>query len=287
MRSRHPPLPSEVRSAYSALRVFGMVLGISGLVLAVVCAANGFWPGAAWSAGTGVLFAILTWVPPTSRWLLPGMVLLGLGISLSLRSWLMAAALLAIVGWSAWAQRRPGRFPEKFEVTEPDIVMSNAEEFVEAFRSLGFEQVGGYQAKLGRVPVVVSLLMSPDGISYASVTDAVLNVTSLFPHGRRLLTRNHNVVGLPAETLINPVPGAEPGELAAGHLRALETLAEHGHLPLDLIRDDLPQVAIESELQAIEWMKGKSRAPRSSDKRALWERPDRAERIVGWQTGQS
>ena len=197
MRSRHPPLPSEVRSVYSALRVFGIVLGISGLALAVVCAANGFWLGAAWSAGAGVLFAILTWVPPTSRWLLPGMVLLGLGISLSLRSWLMALALLAIVGWSVWAQRRPGRFPEEFEVTEPDIVMSNAEEFVEAFRSLGYEQVGGYQAKLGRVAVVVSLLMSPDGISYASVTDAVLNVTSLFPHGRRLLTRNHNVVGLP------------------------------------------------------------------------------------------
>jgi len=287
MRSRHPPLPSEARSVYSALRVFGVVLGISGLVLAIVCAANGLWLGAAWSAGAGVLFAILTWVPPTSRWLLPGMVLLGLGISLSLRSWLMAGALLATVGWSAWAQGRPGRFPEDFELTEPDAVMRNAEEFVEAFRSLGFEQVGGYQAKLGRVPVVVSLLMSPDGISYASVTDAVLNVTSLFPHGRRLLTRNHNVVGLPSETLINPVPGAEPEELAAGHRRALETLAEHGHLPLALIRHDLPQIAIDSELQAIEWMKGKSRTPRSADKRSLLDRADRAERIAAWQTGQS
>lgn len=275
-------MPSRVRPLYRGLRAFGLVLGLAGTALAIWSAVNELWLIAVISIVAGVGYAILTWIPPTSRWLFPAMLTLGLGVSLVLESWLIATMLLGIISWAAWSRTRLGTPPTGFEIAPPDAVMENAGEFVEAFRSLGYERVGAYRAMVGRVPVTVSLLAAPDGISYASVTDAVLNVTSLFPDGRSLLTRNHNVVGLPPEILINPAPGAPPEELASSHAAALRALAEHGQHPLDLPKQDLPQTAIDGELRTIEWMRGMSRVPQSQDKVALQHRSDLADRIASW-----
>ena len=285
MRSKHPPLPTAVRPTYRVLRAFGILLLVAGVVLAVLLAINDQWMVAAWTLGLGITFVVLTWLPPTSRWQLPLTILLGVVVAVSLQSRLVAVGLFAVFAWSAWSRGRVGPLPSDVEPAESGAVMENAEKFVEDFKSLGFEQVGAYRATIGRVHVIVSVLLSSDNKSYASVTDAILEVTSLFPDGRSMVTRNSNQSPLPPNVLDSPDRGAAPDELVVSHQRALETLAEHGHSPRRLIAAELTQTAIDSELNAIDWMRDMSRIPRPDYTAPLWKLPDRSELIAAWQAG--
>lgn len=117
------------------------------------------------------------------------------------------------------------------------------------------------------------------------MTDAVQEVTSRFPEGRSLITRNSNLNALPSTVLINPISGATPEALVTGHNRALESLAEHGHFPTPLNASELAQIAIDAELGTIEWMKQDGRARRPVDTLTLSDRPDATERIAVWHGG--
>lgn len=285
MRRNHPPLPSAIRPVYWILRTVGTIIGAASIVVAVLVSLQGRGAFAALILALGVSFAVLTWLPPTSRWHMPLLAVLGVAVVVWHRNWLIAALLFAAIAWSAWSRRRIGPLPGEFEITEVGAVMKNAGKFLDSFESLGFEQVGAYRARIGPVWITVSLLLSPDRESYASVTDAVLEVTSLFPDGRTLITRNSNLNALPERALINPLSGATPESLVAGHGRALETLAEHGHFPTPLTASELAQIAVDSELGTVEWMKEQRRARRPDDTAVLWDRPDAAERIAAWQGG--
>jgi hypothetical protein len=279
-------MPTSIRPAFRTLRLFGLLLAIAGAVLAVLLVINDAWIPAAWVLGLGVLFAVLTWVLPTSRWHFPLLALLGTAIVLTFRSWIAFAALVALLIWLAWARRLTGPLPTDIEFVEKDAVMQNASEFIEAFESLGFEQVGAYRASIGRVQIVVSLLLSSDAKSYATVTDAVLEVTSLFSNGHTMVTRNSNLSSLPPEVLVNPHRGAQPVELYASHQRALHTLEDHGHSPAELSPADVPEIAMNSELVTIDWMSGKKRYPRPEYQAQLSVLSDRSERIAAWQSYQ-
>ena len=285
MRSKHPPLPTAIRPIFWILRAFGSVVGVVSLALVVWFAVEGQLASVPPVLGLGLAFAVLTWVPPTSRWHLALLAALGLVVAVFFQDWWVGAIVLAAVAWAAWSRRRVGPLPKELEVAETDAVMRNARRFVGAFQTLGFDQVGAYRARIGPVRITVSLLLASDQESYASVTDAVMNVTSRFPDGRSLVTRNSNLHGLPHDVLANPAPGAKPAELVASHQRALETLADHGHLPRRLTAPELSQIAIDSELRMVEWMSGMTRTPRPEDRSALWDRPDRAERITAWHGG--
>jgi hypothetical protein len=285
MRRNHPPLPSAVRPIYWTLRTFGTLIGLGGILLAAVAAQQELWGTAIGSAGGGILFAVLTWLPPTSRWFLPLMTVLALGVALALRSWLIAGILLAVIAWGLWFRRRVGPIPKQFEIIEADAVMKNAGRFVDAFRAVGFESAGAYRARIGPVRIVVSVLLAPDHTSYASVTDAILEVTSLFPDGRRLITRNSNLNALPGDVLINPIPGAGPEALVAGHQRALGILAKLEHFPAALTASELAQMAVDRELRTIEWLKEQGRSRKPDDQVVLWARSDAVERIAAWHGG--
>lgn len=282
VRTKHPPLPSAIRPIYWVLRTFGTLIGVAGVVLGALFIRSDMWATAAWSLSLGVLFAVLTWLAPTSRWQLPLLAVLGLGVGIFFQDWLIAALVLVAVAWGFWSRRGLGFMPKDFEVADPDATMKNACGFIDDYRALGFGQVGAYSAKIGPVRIVVSLLLAPDQKSYASVTDAVLTVTSWFPEGRSMVTRNINERALPDEVLINPVPGGEPDELVASHTRALEILADHGHFPHEVAAPELARMAIDSELRTIEWTKGEGRNYRHDDVEALTDRPDLAERISRW-----
>lgn len=285
MRSKHPPLPTAIRPVFWILRVFGSVVGLVSLALVVWFAVEGQLASVPPVFGLGLAFAVLTWLPPTSRWHLPLLAALGLVVAVYLQDWWVGAIVLAAVAWAVWSRRRVGPLPKELEVAETDAVMRNARRFVEAFEALRFAQVGAYRARIGPVRITVSLLLASDQESYASVTDAVIDMTSRFPDGRSLVTRNSNLHGLPDDVLANPAPGAKPAELVVSHQRALETLAEHGHFPTSLTAPELSQIAIDSELRMVEWMSGMARTPQPEDTAALWDRPDRAERIAAWHGG--
>lgn len=282
MPRNHPPLPTAVRPFYWILRTFGILIGIAAVVIGVLLARQRVWQEAAWVLVSGPSFAILTWLPPTSRWVLPLMVVLALGVSVVLQSWLVAAVLFAAIAWTVWKRQQIGPLPKEFEVVDSDTVMKNAHRFVESFESFGFERAGGYRARIGKIRIIISILLSPDARSYASVTDAVLHLTSCFPDGRTLVTRNSNQSPLPYRMLVNPIPGATPDALVAGHDRALQTLAEHGHFPMPLTSNELVQIAIDSELEAIEWLNQLGRMRRPDDTLTVWDRSDAAKRIASW-----
>jgi hypothetical protein len=279
---RSPPLPAAVRPFYWTFRILGILLGAAGSLLAVLYARNGYWIPALWVLVMVALFTLLTWLYPTSRLQLPLLAVFGLIVSAFLQSWLVAALNVVLVLVVAWSRRRIGSLPEDFEVVEANEMMKHARGFVDEFQALGFQLARGYSAWSGRFRIVVSLLLGPDGKSYASVTDAVVQVASEFPEGRSLITRNTNVQALPSNRLVNLVYGARPDALVAAHARALDSLAGHGHFPLTLTASELAGIAIDSELEAIEWIKQQGRLRRPANNKTLTESPDQDARIAAW-----
>ncbi len=291
LRSQHPPLPSAIRPVVAILRVIGVFAGLAGLAIVVVAVSRGAWnPELAPVVAAALAFAMLGWIHPLSKWFLPALAVCGTLVVVASRSWrtgLLVAGAVSVMFWS----QRPGRRlksrvdPDRITIAESFAVMKNASSFVAEFRLDGFEQVGALQIPIGPINVVASLLLSADGRSYASVTDAIMSVTSLFPDGRSLVTRNSEIAPEPDSVLPNRIPGATPTDLVEAHTQALALLAEVGHLPLTISAPELPQIALANERYAIEW--ANTRRPRMAETPTglLLDQPDRHDQIDRWHGG--
>lgn len=121
------------------------------------------------------------------------------------------------------------------------------------------------------------------GRSYAAVTDSIVHVTSLFPGGRGLVTRNSDRVVLPDYLLVDSVAGGTPTELIDSHATSLALVAERDHYPIPVAAPELPQIAIESERAAIAWVDTHRHLTKGVDGSGpLWSRPGRYEQIDAW-----
>lgn len=120
----------------------------------------------------------------------------------------------------------------------PDAVGVGAEEFIVEFERLGYEQVGSLTSPVGGHDLVISLMAGPGEDRYASVTDAVVTITSTFG-SRSLVTRNSARSRMPPGMLDNPLRGAGPEELDAIHTAALALIAPYAR-PARRREDHLP-----------------------------------------------
>lgn len=145
--------------------------------------------------------------------------------------------------------------PDKVQIAAARLVMKNAEPFQEEFLANGFRSVGAKTFVVGRATVVSSLLISPDALAYATVTDAILHVTSVFPGGQVLVTRNNDISPLPPYVLTNGLSGATPSELIGAHADALDVLAARNHHPILLVAQEIPRRATDSDRDGIIWLK--------------------------------
>ena len=291
-RKRHPPLPSATRPFIWTLRAFGVVTGAAGLYLAAVNAARGSWSTASVAFITGSAFVALTWMHPLSKWYVPTLAGLGIVVAITLQSWTIAAILAVLIGLATWSRLRPFSMggprldPNEIAIDEPGSVMKNARVFVEEFEAAGFEQVGALRFSIGRITVIASLLLSPDRLSYAAVTDSILNLASLYSGGRGLLTRNSDRSPLPEYLLVDSVAGGSPSEMIASHGRALRLLAERGHHPIPIVASELPRIGLESERRVVAWAAANRNKARSAGGRGpLWSRLRRDDHIEAWATG--
>lgn len=288
-RQRHPPLPSATRPFIWALRAFGVVIGLAGFYLAAVAAATGSWSIASAALIVGSAFAALTWMHPLSNWFAPTLVGLGIVVAITLQSWTTAAILAVLIGLVVWSRLRPFSMggprvdPDEIVIDEPGSVMKNARAFVDEFEAAGFTQVGALRFSVGPITVIASLLLSPDRLSYAGVTDSILNLTSRFSAGRGLLTRNIDRTPLPGYLLVDSVAGGSPTEMIESHVRALSLLAERGYQPISIVASELPKIALESERRVVAWATANRSEARSAKGRGpLWSRPQRDDQIEAW-----
>jgi hypothetical protein len=285
MRRRHPDLPGAVRPFYRGLKAFAIVGATVAAVSVFWLAQQGAWDYALWLFALTMPLAALPWLHPMSPSFAAVLAFGGLFMGVVARAWLYAALLCGLAAWSFWTMGRPVGAGIKMTLHElaPGAVMKGAQAPIEAFESLGFHQVGAYGARYRGVDITVSLLLSPDGGSYASVTDVLWNVTSLFPDSRRLLTRNSHHGILAPSVLVNPAPGASPDKLVASHGRALQALAAQGQMPLQVSGEDLVRLAIDIETGTLEWARTGGRASwRRERPIPLWDRSDLADRISAW-----
>lgn len=133
----------------------------------------------------------------------------------------------------------------------PDAVGAGAEEFIVEFVRLGYEQVGALTSPVGGHELVISLMAGPDGDRYASVTDAVVTVTSIFG-SRSLVTRNSARSRMPPGMLDNPLRGADPEELDAVHSEAIALIAPYAR-PEPLDGETITSRALDSERKHVDW----------------------------------
>jgi hypothetical protein len=265
------------------------VIGVAGLYLAAVASARGSWSIASAALIVGSAFAALTWMHPFSNWFVPTLVGVGIVVATTLQSWTTAAILAVLIGLVMWSRLRPFSMggprvdPDEIVIDQPGSVMKNARAFVEEFEAAGFRQVGALRFSVGPITVIVSLLLSPDRLSYAGVTDSILNLTSLFSGGRGLLTRNSDRAPLPGYLLVDSVTGGSPAEMIESHIRALSLLAERGYQPISIVASELPQIALERERRVVAWAAANRNEARSAKGRGpLWSRPRRDDHIEAW-----
>ena len=249
VRRQQPPLPSAIRPLYWAVRAIGVVVGGFGLYVVGLAATRGSWVLALIVLIIGGGFVALTWMHPLSRWFVPtlaGLAFLAGSLAVVLlRSWLLALVIGVPVAFVLWARRRPFAIrgpdldPDNVTIAEPSAVMKNARDFVEQFTLAGFVQVGALRFSVGPFKVIESLLLAPDGLSYAAVTDSIVHVTSLFPDGRGLVTRNSDYAVVPDYLLVDSAPGGIPTELIMSHTKALALVAERDHYPIPIAAPEL------------------------------------------------
>ena len=268
-------------------RMLGVGIVAIGLLAGAHLVMEGSWPDAIGMLAIAVPFGVLPWLHPMGPWFLSLLAILGVGIGLYRGGWLVGSIVLVSAGVLFWIKRGPiGSFgapnPDRLEEIEPDAVTRGALERVEEFSSEGFVPVGAY--RIGpRSKSTASILLSPDARSYAAVTDIIWHVTSLFPDGRSLLTRNSSHGTYPHHFLVNPVSGGSPAELVESHHRALATLADHGHDPVTLEAKELVRVSIDREKDVVRWAKTEGRGRwKGAPTEPLWRDPDVLERIAGW-----
>ena len=286
--SRQPPLPTSVRPFFWVMRAWGALIGLTAAYVAVLAFARDSWPLAVLVLAVGAGFVALTWMHPLGRWFAPLFGLIGLGLALVVASWGVAAVVALVVGLLLWQRSRPiGRRaarinPERIVEVDKAAAMKNARAFVQDFEAAGFEQVGALQFPIGPTKVTESLLLAPDRLSYAAVTDAVVHLVSLFPGDRGLTTRNSGLYPLPEYLLADEVLGGSPRDLIESHARALAALAESGHHPLPISAPELPGIAIEGERRAIAWARRqRSRRPKAP-RGAFSKRESRFAEVAAW-----
>lgn len=287
--SRQPPLPTSVRPFFWVMRVWGALIGLAAACVAVLAFARDSWPLAVLVLAVGAGFAALTWMHPLGRWFAPLFGLIGFGMALVVTSWGVAAVVALVVGLLLWQRTRPiGRRaahinPDRIVEVDKSAAMKNARAFVQAFEKAGFEQVGALQLPIGPIKVIESLLLAPDRLSYAAVTDAVVHLVSLFPGDRGLTTRNSGFHPLPEYLLADEVPGGSPGDLIESHARALAVLAKSGHHPRPISAAELLDVAIEGERNAIAWARRqRSRSRQRAPRGAFSQRDSRLAEVAAW-----
>ena len=289
MAGRYPPLPFVFRLLIWPLRILATLASLLAIALILFVSTWGE-PGFSPESLIALFgLTLLVWIHPLSPWFL---AVLGAMTVSSFLSGNPVGGLVGIglVGLLWWLTRRGGtvsrssRAGDRFHVLSPDAAMPGARRHIEAFERLGFERVGAYGARIGIVQVKVSVLLDAEQKSYASVTDAVLNVTSLFPGDRGLVTRNNELRALPPHVLINAESGASPEQLVESHRRALELVAERDHFPTTINPSETLEIAIASEQRVLAW-----KQPRSFDSRAssgpLWQRSGRYQQIDDWHGG--
>lgn len=287
-RSSHPPLPSITKPLIWLLRSFGVLILASASYAAVLAVARERWDLATLALVVGVGFAVLTWIHPLSPWFAGLLASIGLVTAWATQRWATAAGAVALAGLILWWPRR-ARFPgavtipvDRIRVAEPGAVMRGARPVVDEFARHGFAQVGAIVIPIGPLRVVESLLLSEDGLSYAAVTDAIVHVTSLFPDGRSLVTRNSDLGAQPPEVLVDSLPGGSPAELIDSHRRALALVAERDHYPVSVSEQELPALAIEGERATVEWSKSQRGSRSATAQGQLWNRLGRYQQIDDW-----
>ncbi len=288
MAPANPPLPSITRPLFWLLRAFGILILVGALYAAFLAANQGRWDTAVLVLALGAGFAVMTWLHPLNPWfamLLGATGLLTAWATQNLTGALLSVAFAGVLLWWPRRARRPGAVKvrvDRLEVVDPSTVMRGARGWVEEFERHGFTQAGAVAMPKGPFRAVESLLVSSDGLSYAAVTDAILHVTSLFPDGKALVTRNNDLAAQPPWVLVDNLPGGSPSDLIESHRKALELVAERDHYPVRLSAADLPALAIEGERSAAEW--GQSGTPRvvSPPRGQLWNRLGRYDEIDTW-----
>jgi hypothetical protein len=130
---------------------------------------------------------------------------------------------------------------------------------ISAFESFGFERVGALSFEPSRRQMIVAtVLIGPRRDRYASTTDIVVTLQSVF--GQRVLTtRNSGLATLPPEVLANDLRGSDAVELCDAHESALAVLRTRGLTPDHLQPEGLLEFHAALERRAIEWMNSRAR----------------------------
>jgi hypothetical protein len=239
--AQYPPSPPSLRWVFVGLRAFSTVVLVGAGWIGITLMEDGDTLGALRYVAGAASFAAATWVSPYSTAFL---VFLGLPILIlpvSAGSGVIFAVIVVVAfGWLLWSKRRPIQLDAETIVrAEDDAVMPHAVPLVEAFTSMDWAQVGAVSIMLSRVNVISSLLLSPDKTRCAQVTDVVIAITSKFPGGRTLVTRNSGGVALPPWALANDHRGEKPVALAIAHDKALGLLEANGLKPIPFDPQDV------------------------------------------------
>lgn len=199
-----------------------------------------------------------------------------------------AIGLAAGIAFGVYALARSRRLPadlrsETIVLGPPDAVGAGAGDFIVEFERLGYRQVGALTGPVGGHELVISLMAGPDDDRYASVTDAVVTVTSTFGP-RSLVTRNSARSRMPPGMLDNPLRGASPEELDAIHSEALALIAPHGR-PDPLDAETITSRALDSERMHVEWARSQPthlQPAGQADSGPLATHPSPEEPIAAW-----
>ncbi len=287
--TRRIPLPVAARRGFGALRAFGVLMATAGAVLGYALWNLDHRSNALMIGSLGMAFALLTWISPWSRLWVPAFAIVGGLLAASMRSWMVAFGVAVWTGWLWWRVRgpmSPGVDPRAITIADPEAVMKGADRFVSQFADIGFRQIGALEVPIRGFTVIASLLISPDRSAYAEVTDSAISLTSVFPAGRTLTTRNSGLASLPETILTNDVKGGSPVELVEAHRRVLGLLHAAGATPESLDPATLPSLVLELERESLAW--ADQNPPRRGSGRGslpLWQSPDLEERIERWRAG--
>ncbi len=267
-------------------RIVGTALALGALAYCLTNWATGdrFSLGLLVVAGMG--FGVAGWLHPLSPHLFPSLVASLLVLAWAARQWWVTGVAVAVIlGLLYVGLRRltSGVDPDSLTIADADAVMRGAEPWIEELQTLGFRHVASISAQVRNVVVISSLLLSGDRASFASVTDAVMSMTSVFADGRTLVTRTSAFAMLPPWMLDNPALGASPIGLTNSHASALALVAERGAVPEEIAEDELAALALSADLRHIRWMDSHPhRIQDQSKAEPVWQRLGRYQEVEDW-----
>lgn len=162
---------------------------------------------------------------------------------------------LVVVSLTLWRGRRlpSDLVPDHIGLAPLNARQRGAEPFLDELHDIGYRQVGALAFPAAGHAITASILVGPLHDRYATVTDAVVCVTSRFGH-RRLVSRNAALTRLPPGSLDNPRRGGSATELDALHQGAIDLLRSN-------IRPDridpvtVTSQALADERRAVEWVR--------------------------------